>query len=124
MKWATQRSTGSCHAAAQDGRSRGSFGSRKSWKQEVDLKPCLIDGCRLDMRSVHDEKMIVQKPWAVMTTSSAFFRDMGKKTCCGGHDHAIVRGGQQTAASAYYPIKMARSVIRTFAAENEERDIN
>ncbi|CAJ1444264.1 unnamed protein product [Effrenium voratum] len=71
---------------------------------------CRIDGCRYNLRT-RDNKQLLRKQWTIMTTDERFYAMFRNKTCTGGHDHGEIAGGE-TAATAYYPWNMCRSIAR------------
>ena len=72
-----------------------------------------IDGCAYDMKSRNNTAFLLKR-WTVMTTDVVMQQKLGR-TCPKTHCHVVIQGSE-TAASAYYPPRMAATVAHVWAA--------
>ena len=75
--------------------------------EELGMKRVVFEGCSFGMRATSGKQqgMLMRKGWAVATDADELVRAFDGHRCSGGHDHAVIQGGN-TAASAFYPDEM------------------
>ena len=83
----------------------------RKWVEDPGSHTFNLDLCCFGMVSL-DGKERLRKTIRLTTTSGAFEKILGKQ-CDGGHEHRRIQGAE-TGATAHYPWRFARGVLKAF----------
>ena len=83
----------------------------RKWVEDPGSYTFNLDLCRFGMMSL-DGKERLRKTVRLTTTSGAFEKILGKQ-CDGGHEHRRIQGAE-TGATAHYPWRFARGVLKAY----------
>ena len=67
-------------------------------------------GCSWGMRCESD-KLLIKKPWTLVSPSTEFLARIGGHRCTQDHDHHVIDGAV-SARTAYYPQRMVKFVVK------------
>ena len=81
---------------------------------------CRVDGCSYGMRSKRTGRYL-RKKWTVWTSDAVMFDKLGRR-CPKDHLHDVIQGSE-TAASAFYPRRMAAKVAEIWATCASDAEI-
>jgi len=76
---------------------------------DLGLRAAFLDGCQVGARDPHNG-LLYLKPWIIYTSSATMLKALSLR-CSRDHVHQSIVAGR-AAATAYYPLPMARRVVK------------